>query len=96
MTEKRFTIRKSMYIADGYVVVDNEHRHTFSTLPKSKAINYCRILNLLNDENKELKEEIIEWKSKYFEAMDTVINEYSTNIKEDMEELEKEVWGDVE
>jgi hypothetical protein len=30
------------------------------------------------------------------DAMDSVINEYSINIKEDMEELEKEVWGDVE
>lgn len=50
----------------------------------------------LENENKELKEEIIKWKSKYFDAMGTVIGEYSTNIKEDMEELEKEVWGDVE
>lgn len=65
MTEKRFTIRKSMYIADGYVVVDNEHRYTFSILPKSKAINYCRILNLLNDENKELKQENEKLKQSY-------------------------------
>lgn len=61
-----------------------------------RRMNDHNEIHRLKEENKELKAEIIKWKSKYFDAMGTVIGEYSTNIKEDMEELEKEVWGDVE
>ena len=93
MTEKQFLLNDDLSdlqdckcVMDNYVDVD-----TWYTLGAT-----VDLLNELNDENKELKEEIIKWKSKYFEAMDTVINEYSTNIKEDMEKLKKEVWGDVE
>lgn len=57
MTEKRFEIKKSMWIADGYVIIDNNRQYTFTALTSNKAINYCRILNLLNDENERLLEE---------------------------------------
>ena len=88
MIEKRFTVTN---------ISENGNTGLF-WLGKDNLSVYdvVRSLNELNDENQKLKEEIIEWKSKYFEAMDTVIGEYSTNIKEDMKKLEKEVWGDVE
>ena len=86
MTKKRF-VAIGVEWTDGFIQDHIGDRDLFSV----GAV--CNLLNELNDENKELKAEIIKWKSKYFEAMDTVIGEYSTNIKEDMEELEKEVWG---
>ena len=101
MTEKRFNCHvKFSAMPNGIMVLDYERHGDEQTviedISREKAHRVMDRLNELNDENQKLKEEIIEWKSKYFGAMDTVINEYSTNIKKDMEELEKEVWCDGE
>ena len=95
MTKKQFNV----FDVDGTIFLEDHQEGSYhigeiGNVDVNCLNDIADRLNELNDENQKLKEEIIEWKSKYFEAMDTVINEYSTNIKEDMEELEKEVWGD--
>lgn len=60
------------------------------------CVKYGFEIGELEEENEQLKQEIMEWKEKYFYSEETVINEYSSNISKDMEELQKEVYGDVE
>lgn len=55
MTEKRFNVRKSQFINEGYVVNDKEKKFVFNALSKEGAITYCKALNKLNDENEQLK-----------------------------------------
>lgn len=58
MTEnKRFEIVKSKLIKDGWVISDKLKQFTFPTLKGDKRalISYCKALNELAEENKELK-----------------------------------------
>ena len=69
MIKKRFEIRESTFIADGYVIVDKEHEYSFSALTRGKVMNYWRVLNSMNDklkrveeENKQLRQDVEYWK----------------------------------
>ena len=60
MTEnKRFEIIKSAIIDGARVIKDNENKYTFATtFETATLINYRKALNELNDENKQLKQEL--------------------------------------
>ena len=89
MTEKRFECGKGSRI-----IIDNETKlHYIMTLDWECSL-VTKLLNRFADENEQLKSEIKEWKDKYYQAEETVINEYSSNISKDMEELHKEVYGE--
>lgn len=61
MTEKRFEIVKSKLIKDGWVISDKIKQFTFPTLKGDKRalISYCKALNELNEENENLKHQLI-------------------------------------
>ena len=83
------TENKRFIIDDAGTLIDMQTRNTYDYVS-----DVCPLLNALNDENEQLKSEIKEWKDKYYQAEETVINEYSSNISKDMEELHKEVYGE--
>lgn len=96
MTEKRYTI---------ILGKNNEFKEITDHCRQDKNISVFqfikqveeqnRAFKKLKKENKELKAEINKWKDKYYIAEETVIYEYSTKIDEEIEELQKEVYGDI-
>ena len=92
MTEKRFTFTQDT-LAKADVFDGNEFVCCTLSVWVEQLVD---LLNSLTDENEQLKQEIMEWKEKYYETEEIVINEYSSNISKDMAELQKEVYGDVE
>lgn len=57
MSEKRFNIRKSHILKNGWFIEDNLKKFTFPTLKGDKGwlISYCKALNKLFEDNKQLK-----------------------------------------
>lgn len=51
-------------------------------------------LKEVTDENKELKQEIGEWKDMYYDSTESLIYETSSTTRKDIEKLHKEVYGD--
>lgn len=70
--------------------------HTYETHTEDKCLELVDLLNQLNDENTKLKQEVEKWKKKYANSETNVIYEFSSNIDEDMEILERELKGDKE
>ena len=54
MTEKRFESRQSIN-KTGYVVIDNEKQYTFPVMSKDDCYMFCKVLNALHEENKQLR-----------------------------------------
>lgn len=100
MIKKRYYQRELegyYYIIDSEVISKKDFDEKYendSYRAFEDSLTVEEIVDLLN-ENEQLKQEIMEWKEKYFYSEETVINEYSSSISKDMEELQKEVYGDV-
>ena len=61
MTEsKRFEIKPSAMYNNKYVIHDGEKEYTFPILDSTLNYMFCKSLNELNDENRQLKQHNIE------------------------------------
>ena len=94
MTEKRFV---SYFDKDhNYIIQDlqNEDEYQVGFVNCDEDI-FLKLVNKIADENKQLKQDVEKWKDKYAVSETRAIYEYSTNIDEDLESLEREL-GDEE
>ena len=55
MTEKRFVIKPSAIVTDGFVIIDKEKKYTFPILDSTLNYMFCKALNELREENEQLK-----------------------------------------
>lgn len=55
---KRFDIKPSSIVDDCFVIIDNESKYSFPTLENTLNHMFCKALNELNDESKELKKRV--------------------------------------
>ena len=58
MAEKRFVIKPSSIVTDGFVIIDKEKKYTFPVLDSTLNYMFNKALNELHEENEELKSEI--------------------------------------
>ena len=58
MTEKRFVIKPSSIVTDGFVIIDKEKKYTFPVLESTLNYMFNKALNELYEENQELKRTI--------------------------------------
>lgn len=64
MTEnKRFKVRSSRVVDDTFIIDDNERKYLFPIVEDKVIHMYCKALNDLDSENKELKDEVYDWKA---------------------------------
>lgn len=81
MTEKRFTMARSM-IDGAYYIYDNQTDFQFPTIPFGITEIFCQKLNNISEENKQLKSDCKWWEEQF--------DEY-TIIKKENEQLKKEL-----
>ena len=55
MTDKRFVIKPSAIVTDGFVIIDKEKKYTFPVLDSTLNYMFCKALNELHEENQSLK-----------------------------------------
>lgn len=85
MTEnKRFEIKPSAMYNNKYVIHDSEKEYTFPVLDSTLNYMFCKALNELNDENKELHK-VIEENEKMIQS----IYEELTKLRHIKENLRK-------
>ena len=58
MAEKRFVIKPSSIVTDGFVIIDKEKKYTFPVLESTLNYMFNKALNELYEENQELKRTI--------------------------------------
>ena len=58
MTDKRFVIKPSSIVTDGFVIIDKEKKYTFPVLDSTLNYMFNKALNELYEENQELKRTI--------------------------------------
>ena len=58
MTDKRFVIKPSSIVTDGFVIIDKEKKYTFPVLESTLNYMFNKALNELYEENQELKRTI--------------------------------------
>ena len=58
MTDKRFVIKPSAIVTDGFVIIDKEKKYTFPVLDSTLNYMFNKALNELYEENQELKRTI--------------------------------------
>ena len=97
MTEKRFTLEQHINeddILSSYaLIIDNDTSETYSnSMGSLKEIVEC--LNTLHEENQQQKKIIQELKDIIYSDEDQIIGEWSGNIGEDMEKLNKAYESD--
>lgn len=80
MTEKRFYIIPSVLVDDVTVIIDNGKQYTFPVLDSTLNFMFCKALNELSDENKQLKQQIKKLESQLYCPYDSICikckNEY--------------------
>lgn len=59
MTDKRFVIKPSAIVTDGFVIIDKEKKYTFAVLDSTLNYMFCKALNELHEENERLREHFI-------------------------------------
>lgn len=57
MTDKRFVIKLSAIVTDGFVIIDKEKEYTFPVLDSTLNYMFCKALNELHEE----KQSVIDW-----------------------------------
>ena len=55
MTEKRFVIKPSSIVTDGFVIIDKEKKYTFPVLDSTLNYMFCKALNELHEEKEYWK-----------------------------------------
>ena len=55
MTDKRFVIKPSSIVTDGFVIIDKEKKYTFPVLESTLNYIFCKALNELHEENERLR-----------------------------------------
>ena len=86
MTDKRFVIKPSAIVTDGFVIIDKEKKYTFPVLDSTLNYMFCKALNELHEENENLKDVNVQCCNDY-SAMRRDVLQY----KEENEQLKKEI-----
>jgi hemerythrin-like domain-containing protein len=82
MTQKRFVIKPSSIVNDGFVIIDKEKKYTFPVLESTLNYMFCKALNELTEENEERKRamRIAEYYNKQLEDENKKLKKYLDSI----------------
>jgi hemerythrin-like domain-containing protein len=82
MTQKRFVIKPSSIVNDGFVIIDKEKKYTFPVLESTLNYMFCKALNELTEENEERKRamRIAEHYNKQLENENKKLKKYLDSI----------------
>ena len=92
MVEKRFVIKPSSIVNDGFVIIDKEKDYTFPVLESTLNYMFCKALNELHEENERLHNEIFRLRTimAYDRTVDSIFEGMAKTQREQVYPLKEE------